>query len=73
MPLDEEYAAVGELKGLAFVYTSSKFEVVGRELHFLPGKQGVEVGVELMQVESIQRLVVVVAVGFARVSSRLTK
>ena len=50
---DKQHIVFVELHHIAFIHSFALLEVVGRHLHLSAGKQGVEVGIELLKVESI--------------------
>ena len=62
---DDEHLARSEARGSALVVAFSRLERVGGQHHLLAGDEVVEVFVELVQVEGVDALVVVVALGIA--------
>ena len=64
--LYEQYTVVLQLYGMPLVLAASQFKVIARQLHLLAAEYAVEVGVELLKVESVKRFIVVIAVGVAR-------
>ena len=51
--LDEEYGALVKAQALAFVLAASQLEIVGGKFHLLAGEDGVQVAVELLEVEGV--------------------
>ena len=64
--LHDEYRVGRKLHGAPGLDACAALEVVGRQGHPFAGKEAVQVGVEAFEVESIERLIVVVAILVAR-------
>ncbi len=71
--LYQQYRAFFELYLVAFVLAFAKLEVVGWQFHLFSGEYAVEIAVELLQVEGIERFIVVIACFVKGVSSRFMK
>ena len=61
--LNEQNVVRSEFQFIALIHTSPGGEVVSGHLDFLTGNKAVEVGIELLQVEGIERLIVIFAIG----------
>lgn len=62
----DQYIVGIHLQALAAGLTLSRLEVILRQLDLLTAEEGVELLVDLLQIEGIDRLIVIVAIGTTR-------
>ena len=63
---DKQNGTLFHSYGITAVSTTTCFEIICRQSHFLSAKNSVEIGIELLKIKSIQTLVVIVAAFVAR-------